>query len=72
MDWSDIATALKRSESGVQQHARIMGQKGKAWSPLDDHRLRAYIVEGTGWPEIAEKLKRPKHFVVLHWRIMSR
>ncbi|KAI1377367.1 hypothetical protein F4677DRAFT_444598 [Hypoxylon crocopeplum] len=68
MDWSDIATALKRSESGVRQHARMMEQERTAWPTLDDRRLRAYMIEGTGWSEIAKRLKRPEDAVVMRWR----
>jgi hypothetical protein len=71
MDWPDIARELKRSESGVQQHARIMGQKDKAWSPLDERRLRENVIEGMGWSEIAKKLKRLQSDVTLRWRTMS-
>ncbi|KAK7408619.1 hypothetical protein QQX98_009221 [Neonectria punicea] len=70
MEWRQIATELNRSESGVQQHCRLMEQRGKPWSQLEDRRLRAYKMESMKWSEIAEKLKRPKDSVVLHWHTM--
>lgn len=71
MDWPQIATELNRSESGVQQHCRIMAMRGKAWSQLDKRRLRAYRTENLEWSEIAKKLKRSEGSIVLQWHTMS-
>ncbi|KPM43721.1 hypothetical protein AK830_g2824 [Neonectria ditissima] len=46
------------------------GQRGR-WSPRDEARLRAYVLEDLSWSVMAEKLGRSESGVQQHWRIME-
>jgi len=55
---------------GVGSKRQVCG-RGPRWSPLEEQRLRSYIMEKKDWPWIAVRLGRTEGAVKQHWGKMS-
>ena len=59
-----------RSDDDTGSDNSQRGQR-RRWSPLDERRLTAYMMEKLSIASIATKLNRSESAVMQHWRIMS-
>ncbi|KAI0831529.1 hypothetical protein F5Y06DRAFT_201884 [Hypoxylon sp. FL0890] len=58
-----------RSES---PNSGVIMSKKRRWEPLEEARLRAWVIEKKEWSWIAKKLKRSPGAVSQHWGFMSK
>ncbi|KAI3326468.1 hypothetical protein HD806DRAFT_408468 [Xylariaceae sp. AK1471] len=58
-----------RSES---PNSGVTMSKKRRWEPLEEARLRAWVIEKKEWSWIAKKLKRSPGAVSQHWGFMSK